>query len=813
MNKPLASVVLVYAAGLLWGQCSPPPISWLFAGTFAALAIAFIFERLRPSLLWALILCTGCINLAIHTRQISPADLRTILTQEPELVNVRGRLESSPTQHNYGQGENSGGFTAANLDVIQIHRGAGWQPAVGTIAIRTPNRLTSNYFAGQTVEIRGVISPPKPPVAAGLLDYQRFLRMQGIYFALKADPADWTLLSTNRHSPPVSDRFLHWAKATLAYGLPAIDEPVELLWAMTLGWRPGLTGEISAPFRESGTMHIFAISGLHIALIAGILIAILRVIQLPRAGCGMIIIPWLWFYTGVTGWQPSAIRATIMMSIVIGGWMLKQPSNLLNSLAAAALIILIGDPLQLFQASFQLSFCVVLSIALLMPALDKMRHRFTGRDPMLPPALVPRWRRVVTAFTRMILAWLSVSFAAWLGSWPLCAAYFHLFSPVTLLANLLVIPLAGAALACNVGSLICNAWFPLATELFNHSAWLWMSLMLRINQAVIQWPGAYFFVSGPGILDFIIYYAGLVAVLTGQLFRQKWRLPALVCLVAVGGFYVWRWHEARHTTTLTVLPLNGGSAVFVHDGQAANNLLVDCGNTNAANFVTIPFLHAQGINHLPRLVLTQGDSSDTGGAAIICDGFSANEVFTSPARFRSHCYREIMQVIDRSSGLHQRVQRGDRLGAWRVLHPAATNTFAQADDNSLVLMGQMHQVRVLMLSDLGRSGQADLLGHVDAPHADVVIAGLPEKSQPLNDVLLDAVNPRLIIIADSDSPATKRASPALMERLARRNVPVIYTRKAGAVTLVFKPGQWKLQTMDGQKWIFPLSPIVPGEKL
>src|SRR5262249_9984449 len=127
-------------------------------------------------------------------------------------------------------------------------------------------------------------------------------------------------------------------------------------------------------------MHIFAISGLHIALIAGILVSLLRVLQVPRAWCGAAVIPLIWFYTAATGWQSSAIRSTVMMSIVIAGWSLERPSDLINSLAAAALVILVWDPQQLFQAGFQLSFFVVLSIALFVPPLEQFIQRWLQPD-------------------------------------------------------------------------------------------------------------------------------------------------------------------------------------------------------------------------------------------------------------------------------------------------------------------------------------------------------------------------------------------------------------------------------------------------
>jgi len=116
----------------------------------------------------------------------------------------------------------------------------------------------------------------------------------------------------------------------------------------------------------------------------------LRVLRVSRAWCGIVAIPAIWFYTAATGWESSAIRASVMMTIVIGGWALKRPGDTVNSLAAAAFIILLWEPRQLFEASFQLSFFVVLVIALMLPPLNKIFDRLWQSDPLLPVELLPR---------------------------------------------------------------------------------------------------------------------------------------------------------------------------------------------------------------------------------------------------------------------------------------------------------------------------------------------------------------------------------------------------------------------------------------
>ena len=797
MKRPLGFVALLYGGGLLLGEFFRPSLPLLFAIALGLAGLALGLARLRLHLIWPLLIFTGWTNMVWRTAVLSPYDLRRIVTDAPEEVVVRGTLPATPTARVYVRNETETTRTLAPLDVQAVCLADRWQPACGRIVVTTRGALPESFFAGQEVRVAGILAPPRRPVAEGLFDYRTWLRRQGVHFQLEAaSPADWELVSSNA-VPPLSDRFLAWAQATLARGLPAQDEPLRLLWYMTLGWRTALAEDVYQPFVESGTMHIFAISGLHIALIAGILVSLLRVVQLSRAWCGLVVIPLIWFYTAATGWQPSAVRSTIMMSVVIGGWSLKRPSDLLNSLAAAAWIILLWDPQQLFQASFQLSFFVVLSIALLLPPLEAVRDRLLRPDPLLPAELVSRWQRWLGVPLRYTTTCLATSLAAWLGSWPLTAYYFHLFSPVTLLANLLIVPLSSAALACNLGSLICGAWFPGATMLFNHSGWFWMWLMMNISRLVTELPGAFFYVRSPSLVDFAVYYGGLIAVLSGFAIRRGRRLWTVTAVAGIAAYYVAQWELGRGAMQLTIIPLNGGSAVYVDAPGRRNDLLIDCGNTNAVEFVMKPFLHAQGVNRLPCLALTHGDLRQMGGVEPLRILMPVEQIATSSARFRSPAYRQIVAGPGAAPERRRRLNRGDPLNGWTVLHPDQDDRFAQADDSALVLRGNFHGTRILLLSDLGRTGQGTLLERTPDLAADIVVAGLPDKSEPVCDALLDAVRPRLMIITDSEFPATRRAGAALQERLEQRRIPVIYTRTAGAVTLSLRQQQWEARAMNG----------------
>lgn len=795
-------MTLLYVSGVLWAEFVPlPVVCFLLIGLIVS-GTAIVFEQRR---LW--FVCGGCVlagaaNLAFRTAAISPFDLRNVIGEKVDLVRIQGRIAQAPV---YRLAERNGkavyrSTSQVEVELIRRRVDDDWQAARGLVAVSTPGLLESDFFTGRKVELRGLLRVPPRSIAEGMFDYRTYLKWNGIYYQVQVESTnDWSALAEPglRITAPFSDRFSTWARATLAKGLPGEDEPLRLLQTMALGWKTGLTDEVAEPFMHSGTLHVFAISGLHVALIAGILVSLLRVLQVPRWACGFLVIPLLWFYTAATGWQASAIRSTIMSCVVIAGWSLRRPSNLLNSLAASSFIILVWEPRQLFQASFQLSFFVVLSIALFLPPLEKLRQRLLQTDPFLPPDLRPRWQQWLDDPLHYVTTSVATSLAAWLGSLPLIAYYFHLVTPVSLPANLLIVPLSAFGLMSCLGSLICGDWLTPCTVLFNHSAWFWMFCMIEISRWAATLPGAYFYIAKPGLVSFGVYYLLLVGLLSGWLFAKRWRLYLLAafCFGLMGGAMLRR-HHANRTVHITVPPL-GGSGIFCDLPGHDSDLLIDPGSASAAEFVVEPFLRAHGLETIPILVLSHGDLQHVGGFDWLNQRFTLGKVITSSARFRSAAYRKIIGSLQAQPERWRRVNRGQPLGGWFVLHPSTSDRFNMADDGALVLYREVYGVRILFLSDLGKLGQRKLLEREPHRQADIVITGLPSSGEPLEPALLNSVDPRLVVIAAAEYPLSSQPTRALRARLSQLDAPVIYTTDVGSATITITPKKWSVRTMDG----------------
>jgi competence protein ComEC len=364
VKRPLLPVALCFAGGVLLGQWAHPPLAALFGAALVAGLAALAWKRGRIFLLGALLLLAGWTNLERHTAVVSPRDLRLLPGPAPEDVKLRGVICASPTPRIFERGAKEFWHTGTLLQATEICREGHWQPAWGKVIAGTSGVLDSNFFNGRSVEVSGILRPPRGPLADGLMNPRQYYQLQEVHFQLQADSTNAWLAVGPAQGLPLPERFSAWARRTLALGMPQEDQALRLMWTLALDWKAPLTENVEEPFMRAGTFHIFAVDGLRIGLLAAIGIGLLRALQIPRAVCGLVVVPVIWFYAGLTGWPASAVRAAIMMSIVIGGWAVNRPGDLLNSLFAAALIILVWDPQQLFQAGFQLSFLIVLCIGL-----------------------------------------------------------------------------------------------------------------------------------------------------------------------------------------------------------------------------------------------------------------------------------------------------------------------------------------------------------------------------------------------------------------------------------------------------------------
>ncbi len=314
------------------------------------------------------------------------------------------------------------------------------------------------------------------------------------------------VLSTKRDSPDgVLSRIRYSAAERITLGLDRLPDEKSLILAMTLGFRSDIPRRTLRAFRQAGTIHIFAISGLHVLFIAGIFARCLGSFGIPRQRWVILLAPFLAAYIFMTGAQPSAIRAGLMAAIYYAAPLLGRRSDTLNAIAAAVLVILAANPSAAEEMGFILSFAMVTGLVLVLPATqDVFGHllRIEAASETLAIDLaasnphgflkkagfIAKHAGIYIRFKLHQL--LPAAVAASLVSFPLTSHFFGFCSPYALLANVVVVPLASCVMIVTAVGLALSCLHPLAAVPANLAAGVLAWAMKSVSIGVASLPGA-----------------------------------------------------------------------------------------------------------------------------------------------------------------------------------------------------------------------------------------------------------------------------------------------------------------------------------
>ena len=280
--------------------------------------------------------------------------------------------------------------------------------------------------------------------------------------------------STSRSSVrPFAESFRADLSARVGLGLDAVRETAVLNRAILLGERSNLPKATKQVFIESGTIHIFAISGLHVMIVARLIMFLVALAFVPYRLQGAITLPFVWGYVFLIGASPSAVRAATMASFYLFAPLLSRRPNGLVSWALAFLLAHLVNPLQILDVGSQLSFAVMLALIL--------ASRYAGG--------------------------FFITFAAWAAGVPIAAMVFGRITPGGLIANLVLIATAGySVVAGAVGALVSYLSETLAIHFNNLSALLTDSMVL-VSNLVSRLPGANFEIEPWGFFECTLWYA------------------------------------------------------------------------------------------------------------------------------------------------------------------------------------------------------------------------------------------------------------------------------------------------------------------
>jgi competence protein ComEC len=763
---PLLWVALALAAGILladrW-QAGPAPALVTALILLAARAWLVVDKRRRFQLLLGAVLAAGA---GLHAWNMGAA--------------LGHPLRELADEHQQGAGRGGmwieTGGAVRRLRTLDVNRVEALvevreiQSDEGALVFARPAlvRVLATAITGEPgsgwLRISGTLRPLAGRRNPGEFDGRDFWLRQGVVAEAQAR-AEWAPKSEARAPATArwllamgvaADRARQRVKESLSAGREAGSPGTAVLTSIVLGASEDTDPRVEDAFRRSGTLHVFAVSGLHVGLVAGVFWWLLRPLRLPRHRAVLLLVPLVLAYAWITGWRPSATRAALMISLVMGMGLLQRRPSLMNHIGAAALLLLVWDTQSLFHTGFQLSFGVLLAIAFCFGPILNRLEPWAAADPFVPRPLLSWGQRAGSAARLWLAELLAVSVSAWLGSAPLMLWHFHSVTPVGVLANLLLVPMAFACLAAACAGALPGLLLP--------------------SLAITPLTGL-----AAGIAAWMAGAASFFAALPGA----HWHAGGLL-------------QAARPDFSMRVLAFNRGqeAALLRVDGR---QWLLDTAHARDFNPVLHPALRRAGVNRLEGLVLSHADASHAGGAADLLRLIPVSRLYVPPhepwrQESRLSTMRRLLEeeipllhpglpVRPVGAGTVLALGAGSSPARLTVLHPGPGDRHPAADDRCMVILIEFGKLRILSMADAGFRAETALLRRGENLRCHILICGAHGSDLHLTGAFLQAVSPMLVIDCGSDREAGSTHS-SLGPFAGRQGVPVWQPALSGAVDIV-----------------------------
>lgn len=672
---------------------------------------------------------------------------------------------------------------------------------------------------GQLVEFAGKTRRPRNYRNPGDFDNVAYLAHQNIFWTASVPAGEHVRVLPGRCGSRLWAGIYYLRMAALGrieslYEGSAYD--IAMMQATLIGESSGLEKVWTQDFRSTGTFHALVISGGHVAVLAAFFLFLLRLCFVPRQWASIATALAAWFYACLTGWQAPVIRSAAGLSLFALGRCFYRKGRLLNMLAATALLFLIFDPDQLYDASFQLSFLSVALIAVfVVPIIEHTSENYSlamkdleADGAELPPRAAQV--RVELGLVLKTIRLLVVRFPDWLFKLPIrvamyfyelvltsamiqiglalpMAMYFHRVSFSGLSANAIVVPLLSLAVPFGFVAILTN---------FTPAARV-AGFLLELSRRTAAWHAQrepnWRIPDPPGWLAFAFV---LALVWAAYRWRNAWfRAPgviAAIALLVVVIRYPFAPAVAARTLELTAIDVGQGDSLLVGlpDGRL---MLVDAGgiasfgrrtkpNIDIGEDVISPYLWNRGIRKLDIVAMTHAHTDHAGGMPAILGNFRPRELWTGAVPTGPEW--EPIRVRAAELGIPVRnLHRGDSFPFIEVLAPSADYVAGKMAKNndSLVLRLRYGRHTFLLTGDAEKQVENELSG-MDV-RADVLKVGHHGSKTSSTVNFLDAVRPTFGIISDGYENSYGHPAPLTLEHLAERHIEPLRTDELGLITI------------------------------
>ena len=749
-----------WVAGILLGSTFNPPLALILTGLIP-LPLLFFRKHIRPIILASLCLFIFFGGAFYFQSSLPPNDESHLqFYNEKGTVQVKGILSQDPDV-----GDKT---TQLRLEATEIKLDGEWHNVQGTALLFVPRYPSYSY--GDVLLVTGKLETP-PQLDD--FNYKDYLAHEGIYSTMLYPeieileegkgfkPLEWIYSLRNRLSQSLAE-VLPEPQASLAQGI-------------ILGKRGNIPSSVNTDFSSTGTAHLLAVSGLHLGIMAGIMLSI----GLWFFGKRRYLYIWLalvaiWLYALLTGMHAPVVRGAIMASIFLTAELLGRQRSAITALTFAAAIMVGISPQILWAASFQMSFLAMAGIILIFPRLRDIGRRIINRTLGEDRALTPAAYFITDIF--------SVTLGAIIAVWPVIAYYFGIVSLVAPFANVFALPaLPGIIIAGALTGGLGLIALPVAQALA-WLAWLFLSYLLLVVSVFANIPPVEFGYNSATLIWG--YYPALALVLwlisrrrrlrdlaaksltaakpgidkMGSFISQvpkKWLIPPLLVIVILVSVVVATLPDDNlHVSFLNV---GQGDAILIQKGS--QQILVDGGPSPQAIALELSSKMPFWDRTIELVVLTHPQADHVTGLVEVLKRYKVEQVLYPDLDYDSLIYQEWLELLEEKNIKTTIARAGQRIVleelSIEVLNPPnppLTGTEADTNNNSLVLHISMGEISFLLTADIMWEAEFELISQRAIPASTVLKVAHHGSDTSTTAEFLAVVSPQLAVISvDEDN--------------------------------------------------------------
>lgn len=625
--------------------------------------------------------------------------------------------------------------------------------------------------AGEHIRVRGRVCHWLGPVNHGTSGIEGYYRMRGVCSRLYVRPGALERLGVSWWSPYYwASRLRVWEANVFQRTVP--ESVLPLLYTIWLGDSGQIAGEPYNAYVRSGTAHVLSVSGMHVGIVYLSVNFVLGVFIHNRRARSATMIGVLTLFALTAGARVACLRATLMVAVYLAADLVDREPDTPTALSLSAVVLLLLNPANIFDAGFILSFASVASILLFM-------ERISDLLAWLPWIL--RSNVAMTASAQLLTI-------------PLVALYFHVFAPIGFLANLVMIPVLTGALWLCFFTVAAAVIMPPAAVLFGHAIQPLAYLTQRIAEEAARIPFGHLDLTRPSPLAALLYWtamAALFAALGKGMYWRRWTAATMAVLLVA--FALWKpWHLPA---SVDFLDAGHSDAAFVRTPAGAT-LLIDGGDmtrySDMGAKAVVPFLYANGVTRLDYVVVSHPESDHIGGLITVVRTMPVGKAILGPVPSAKKMEKDFLAACAERDVPVQRVSVGDTIpvegAAVQVLHPPPDWPQNNLNDASLVLHISWPGLSVLFAGDIEQNAEAEMAKRechalvLKVPHHGSVTSNTPG--------FIDAVNPAYAVISTNSTGRGKPADPLVLTRYEHRGISVLRTDYWGGIRLREENGHW-----------------------